>query len=146
MTQILFMLVLPFLHWWYFWGKRLTLLVSKRIFSSGILTSATTKRDGIITNTDLAAQVLSYFEIPKNSFITGHSIRSKATNEPLKYLIRLNEISVFNYKIRSNVVKSFIGCIIVVLLLSFVFMIYLKKYIHFLKPLLIAILVTPTIY
>ncbi|MGI6424354.1 MAG: phosphoglyceromutase [Tepidanaerobacteraceae bacterium] len=146
-TDTLFMLVVPFpssddISE----GKRLTPIgILEESFPPGILTSATTKRDGIITNTDLAAQVLSYFEIPKNSFITGHSIRSKATNEPLKYLMRLNEISVFNYKIRSNVVKSFIGCIIVVLLLSFVFMIYLKKYIHFLKPLLIAILVTPTI-
>lgn len=127
-------------------GKRLTpIIIFNESFSKGILTSATTKRDGIITNTDLAAHVLAYFRIPKNSLMTGHKMTSKNKNEPLEYLLKLNDISVFNYKTRAVVVKTYIGFIITVLLLSFVFMMYFKTYLHYIKPLLIAILITPTV-
>lgn len=142
----LFMLVVPFpSNEDITKGKKLTpIIVFNESISKGVLTSATTKRDGIITNTDLAAYVLAYFEIPRNSLMTGHKLTSKSINQPLEYLIKLNDISVFNYKIRAAVVKTYIGCIIAVLLLSFVFMVYFKRYLHYVKPLLIAILMTPT--
>lgn len=127
-------------------GKRLTPIIAfNRSISQGILTSATTKRDGIITNTDLAAQILAHFEIPKDTFMTGHKLISKSSNKPLEYLMKLNTISVFNYKTRAAVVKTFIGCIIAFLILSLIFMVFFKKYLKCIKPLLIAILITPTV-
>ena len=143
----LFMLVVPFpSNEDITRGKRLTpIIIFNESASKGILTSATTKRDGIITNTDLAAHVMSYFEIPKSSLMTGHKLTSKRINQPLEYIEKLNDISVFNYKIRSAVVKTYIGCIIAVLSLSFIFMVYLKRYLRYVKPLLIAILITPTV-
>lgn len=126
-------------------GRRLTpVIVFNDSLSKGVLTSATTKRDGIITNTDLAAHILSYFQIAKPSVMTGHQMISKSIDEPLDYLKNLNEISVFNYTFRGTVVKTYIGFIIVVLLLSFVLMIYFKPYVKLVKPLLIAVLITPT--
>lgn len=127
-------------------GNRLTpIIVSNDSVSKGILTSATTKRDGIITNTDLAAHVLTYFGIAKPSLMTGHQMISKSVDEPLEHLRSLNEISVFNYKTRSVVVKAYIGFIIVAMLLSFIFMVYFKRYLEWIKPLLIAVLIVPTV-
>lgn len=126
-------------------GKRLTpVIVLENSFSKGVLTSATTKRDGIITNTDLAAHILAYFDIAKPSIVTGHKMISKSVDEPLEYLKNLSEISAFNYQSRAVVVKTYIGFIIVVLLLAFVFMIYFKAYVAWIKPLLIAVLLVPT--
>lgn len=109
-------------------GNRLTPVITfSKSLQKGILTSATTKRDGVITNTDLATHVLAYFQIPKDSLMTGHEVTSKDVGEPLKYLLKLNEISVFNYKIRSAVVKTYISYIIAVFLATFVFMVYFKN-------------------
>lgn len=145
--DVLFMLVVPFPSSEDVTkGKRLTpIIVYDDTFSNGILTSATTRRDGIITNTDLAAHILSHFDILKPSIMTGHQMISKSVDEPLEYLRSLNEISTFNYKIRAVVVKAYIGFIMAVLLLSFILMIYFKRLLLWIKPLLIAVLITPTV-
>lgn len=126
-------------------GERLTpVIVSHPSIPRGILTSATTKRDGIITNTDLAAQVLGYFGIDKPSIMTGHHLTSKLIEEPLEYLKNLNKISVFNYNTRAIVVKTYIAFIIVILLFTLILMVYFKEYVKWMKPLLIAVLIVPT--
>jgi len=126
-------------------GERLTpVIVLNSDFSKGVLSSGTTKRDGIITNTDLAAHILSYFGIDKPSIMTGHHLVSKSASEPLEYLKNLNLISTFNYNMRAIVVKSYIGFIILVLLLTFVIMVYCREYVIWIKPLVIAALLVPT--
>jgi len=127
-------------------GDRLTpVIVLDSAVSKGVLTSATTKRAGIITNTDLAAHVLSYFGITKPSVMTGHPLSSKSVREPLEYLRDINKISVFNYNARATVVKSYIAFIILVLLLTFILLEYFKEYVAWMKPLLIAVLLVPTV-
>jgi len=110
------------------------------------LTSSTTKRPGIITNTDLSAEIMSFFGIDRGAPMTGHKFQYKEIEEPLGYLIELNNISVFNYKTRPIVVKTFISCIIIVLLLSIVFMVYFKEKSIYIKPFLVAILIGPTLF
>ncbi|WP_422446101.1 phosphoglyceromutase [Thermoanaerobacterium sp. DL9XJH110] len=128
-------------------GKRLTpVIVYGHSVPSGILTSSTTKRDGIVTNTDLAAEILGFFGIPGDSSMTGHRFIFKNTENALNFLQNLNSISVFNYKARPVVVRVFIGFIVTVLILSIVFILHLKKYLVYLKPLLTSVMVTPTLF
>lgn len=126
-------------------GKKLTpIVVFDNCSFRGILTSATTKRDGIITNTDLTAQVLEYFNISRSPHMSGHKIDCKIIEEPLEYLMNLNDISVFNYKSRATIVKTYIGFIIIALLLSLIFILYFKKYLSLIKSLLTAVLIIPS--
>lgn len=126
-------------------GKKLTPIIAlNKNIPSGTLTSATTKRDGIVTNTDIAACILDYFGIPKDSSMTGHKLTSKSMENPLEYLEELNRITIFNYKIRSSVVKTYIGCIIGVLTLFLISIKYFDKYLRYVKFLLIGVLITPT--
>ncbi|AEE92057.1 conserved membrane protein of unknown function [Tepidanaerobacter acetatoxydans Re1] len=127
-------------------GKKLTpVIVLNESIPKGVLTSATTKRDGIITNTDLTAHIVDYFGITKSPFMIGHKLISKNMDKPLEYLTKINEITAFNYKIRSTVVKAYIGCIIAILLMFLIFITYFKEHLHYIKPLLIAVLITPTV-
>lgn len=127
-------------------GKRLTPIITYgKSAPKGLLTSSTTKRDGIITNTDIAAQVLSFFGIETESPMTGHVFKYKDIQDPLNYIMELNSISVFNYNSRGVVVKTFIICIVAILLISIIIMIYFREFAVYTKPCLIAILITPTI-
>ncbi|WP_213951635.1 phosphoglyceromutase [Tepidanaerobacter syntrophicus] len=126
-------------------GKRLTPIIAlNKNIPSGTLTSATTKRDGIVTNTDIAACILDYFGIPKDASMTGHKLTAKNIENPLGYLEELNRIAIFNYKIRSSVVKTYIGFIIGVLILFLISIKYFEKYLTYVKFLLIGVLITPT--
>jgi len=72
-------------------------------------------------------------------------VSSKSVREPLEYLRDINKISVFNYNARATVVKSYIAFIILVLLLTFILLEYFKEYVAWMKPLLIAVLLVPTV-
>lgn len=127
-------------------GKKLTpIIVFGNSVPKGTVSSATTKREGIITNTDIAVEILNFFGLPKESPMTGHKFTYKQCNDNLDYLKNLNTISVFNYKARPIVIKTFIGFIIIVLIISLVCMTYLKDYLINIKPLLTAIMITPTV-
>ena len=62
--------------------------------------------------------------------MSGHKIDCKIIEEPLEYLMNLNDISVFNYKSRATIVKTYIGFIIIALLLSLIFILYFKNTYH----------------
>jgi len=144
----LFMLVTPFPSYEdAVAGKRLTPVIAYGDTVSGtVLTSSTTKRDGIITNTDLASQMLDFFGITRDSSMTGHKFIYKNVQDPLLFINELNAITVFNYKARPTIIKIFIGFIVASLVLAIIYIMHLKKYLKYLKRLLIAIMITPTLF
>ncbi|MCR4430876.1 MAG: phosphoglyceromutase [Tepidanaerobacteraceae bacterium] len=144
----LFMLVTPFPSYAdAAAGRKLTPVIACGDAVRGtILTSPTTKRDGIITNTDLAAQVLNYFGIPRDSTMTGHEFIYKNMANSLEYIYRLNAITVFNYKIRPAVVKAFIGIIVAGLILAVIFILCARKYLIYLRHMLVAIMIAPGLF
>lgn len=128
-------------------GKKFTpLILYGESVPKGIVTSATTKRDGIVTNTDIAPVVLDFFGISRQSPMTGHKFTYKNMDNPLEYLQNINTISVFNYNIRPIVIRVFIAFIITILLLSILLMVYCKNYSPYVKPFLTAIMITPTVF
>lgn len=144
----LFMLVTPFPSYAdVAAGRKLTPVIAYGDAVRGtILTSPTTKRDGIITNTDLASQVLNYFGIPRDPSMTGHEFIYKNMANSLEYIFRLNAITVFNYKIRPAVVKTFIGIIVAGLVLAVIFILCARKYLIYLRRLLVAIMIAPGLF
>ncbi|MDI3480694.1 MAG: hypothetical protein PWQ97_349 [Tepidanaerobacteraceae bacterium] len=144
----LFMLVTPFPSYSdAAAGRKLTPVIAYGDGVSGsILTSPTTKRDGIITNTDLAAQVIYYFGIPRDPSMTGHEFIYKNISDSLAYINRLNAITVFNYKTRPAVMKTFIGIIVVSLILAVTFILFARKYLIYISRLLVAIMIVPGLF
>lgn len=143
----LFMLVVPFPSYSDISdGKKLTpIVIFGNYVPKGTIASATTRRDGLITNTDIAVEVLDFLGISKESPMTGHKFTYNRRDNNLEYLKNLNTISVFNYKTRPVIIKAFIGFIIFVLIISLVCMTYLKDYLQYIKPLLTAVMITPIV-
>lgn len=143
----LFMLVVPFPSYSDISdGKKLTpIIIYGDSIPKGTMISATTKREGLITNTDIAVEILDHFGIPKESPMTGHKFIYNNRDDNLKYLKELNNISVFNYKARPVIVKTFIGFILFVLIISLLCMTYIKDYLMYIKPLLTAVMIAPIV-
>lgn len=128
-------------------GKKLTpVMAYSRSISKGILTSATTKRDGIITNTDLAAEIACFFGLEKDFSMIGHDLIYKSHRQPLQFLNDINQITVFNYRFRPKIISAFISYIIVVLLLCVICVNHRPNYLSYLRPFLMSIMLVPTVF
>lgn len=99
----------------------------------GLLYSNTTRRPGLITNTDLTASILSHLGIKPTPSITGQPINwvPFQRGEPLLFLEKMNERMVFTYQIRSPVIRPYIGLQILTLLLSVPLFFSFKKLIPY---------------
>lgn len=87
----------------------------------GLLTSASTRREGIILNIDIAPTVLRYFDINPPGSVTGRSITSNAGAGGLENLMELNDGLVLTHTIRVPIIKTYmtlqIGLVLVVMLM-----------------------------
>ncbi|GAB6139244.1 hypothetical protein [Halanaerobaculum tunisiense] len=89
-------------------GNKLTLtsIVGPQV-KDGLLKSATTRRQGLITNLDLAPTIYHYLTSEQADF-TGRSIFSQATNKSVDYLLTLQNKIRRTFAWRPIVVKGFI--------------------------------------
>lgn len=128
-------------------GKKLTPIIAyKKTNPAGLITSSTTKRDGIITNTDISAEILNHLGIKKDPAIMGNKFFYKKQSDALAKIQSIQEITVFNYKARPAIIKVFIGSIIVIMLASVIIAVYFKDFIPYLKPFIASIIITPTVF
>lgn len=111
--------------------------------SSGLATSSTTRRPGVIANVDLAPTVLSFFQIPVPVEMVGHPIESVNFTGSYDHLVSLNRKIIFTYTFRPYFIKSYVAMQIAVSL-AFLFLIYYgKNYLAFIIPFLQASMVMP---
>jgi hypothetical protein len=85
--------------------------------ATGFLASGTTRREGIVANTDIAPTVLDFFHLPVPEGMHGRKMTILPTLETNKSasLIRLNEEMIFINRYRSPLVKGYVlGQIILV--------------------------------
>lgn len=128
-------------------GKKLTPIIAYGSTVSGnVLSSPTTKRDGIITSTDIAAQITNFFSIPMDPTMTGHHFTYKKISDPLSYINKLNDVTTFNYVSRPVIFKSYIGLIVASLIMVIIFMLHLKKHLVYPQYLLTLIMITPSLF
>ncbi|KNF09883.1 alkaline phosphatase-like protein [Gottschalkia purinilytica] len=83
----------------------------------GILTSGTTRRNGIIANLDLAPTIANYLGTPINSFM-GHNINSSSVENNLEFVNKLNEKTNFVSNARSPFLTIYSVITIIFLIVS----------------------------
>ncbi len=109
-------------------GERLTpvITVGKDV-DTGVLTSYTTRREGIISNLDIAPYVVDYFNGSTNKFI-GHPMKILSMESSLDYIKNLNLNTAFVYNNRINVLYSFALYEIIISIIAFIGIQIFEKY------------------
>ena len=75
----------------------------------GLLTSASTRRPGVVATTDFAPTVLDWLGIPAPAAMSGHPFRVVPAAGAPERLDRLNRQVITTYRLRFPLVRSFIG-------------------------------------
>lgn len=86
---------------------------------SGVLTSATTRRKGIIGNLDIAPFIASYFDSNQSNFV-GKSFSTLSVDNNYRFIDKLNEYTAFVYIKRSEILSVFAIYEILIVLLIFI--------------------------
>lgn len=103
-------------------------IISGKNIEKGIVWSGTTKRDGLISNTDIAATVLGYFGIPpvvnlsgekKDIVLNGQIILSRSSADPVSEVGILGEKTTFIHNARYPFVKTYINTALFALIAAF---------------------------
>ncbi|MGE5587393.1 MAG: hypothetical protein ACM3ZO_04160 [Clostridia bacterium] len=77
--------------------------------SGALLTSATTRRDGLVASTDVAASVLSWLGVPAPSWILGAPVHAVPHSAPLSYLESMHGEIASTSLMRAPLLKTFVG-------------------------------------
>lgn len=88
------------------------MIMSNNHLTPGLVYSNTTRRPGLITNTDLTATILSFLEIEPTPHMTGQTIVGmpfEKEEDPITYLAKMNEEMLFTYQSRPQIIKPYIG-------------------------------------
>ena len=93
-------------------GKMLAPILAYGQGFHGLLTSATTRRPGVVANIDVAPTVLDFFALYEPGEVYGQPLTSTAHPDPLAYLLGREREMASVYKMRSYVVKGFIALIV----------------------------------
>lgn len=94
---------------------------------TGILSSDTTKREGIVTNFDFGATILNYFNAEGIEEFSGYPVKILKNNDPVKYLLETEEHSIYLRNTRKIFHWIYIILILIVILGYFVPVILKKK-------------------
>ncbi|MHB1127622.1 MAG: hypothetical protein ACYC2T_11835 [Bacillota bacterium] len=117
------------------WGKGI---------SPGLLTSGTTRRTGITSNTDLAPTILDHLGVPTPPAMTGRSLFSLATPAAtLPYLMELNRKTVFVHQARPYLVRGYIISQIAIVCLAVLALVFRYRWSRKLKPVILGLMAVP---
>jgi len=99
----------------------------------GVLTSSTTRRHGIIDNTDVAPTVISFLggEIP--FYMSGRPLSGESQSEATSYLSAQLQQMLIKTQIRVSVLTTYVTTVTIILLLSLVIILLGEKATRFLK-------------
>lgn len=119
----------------------------------GLLTSGTTKRPGLITNTDIAVTVAEFFgfapevKVGEKEIIPlyGRKIDSEYVENQVDNLKKLNNEAIFLAKSRYPLVKVFINSALVILIVSIVLLLSGQRRNKIIKFLLLALTFIPMV-
>jgi hypothetical protein len=98
-------------------GETLTMVIAwgENIEPGTLITSGSTRRRGIITNSDIAPTILSFGRINPSDFI-GRPIRSSHSNNSFNELQIIHDRTLLISQSRPNIIQSFIYCQVFILL------------------------------
>jgi len=112
----------------------------------GLAFSATTRREGIIANIDLAPTILNFFKVTVPDLMLGYPITARSSLvDSFSALYEMNRQMMSTYVQRAYLIKPFVGLQIIVSL-SFLLLFFLKRRrLNILKPFILASLTVPFI-
>jgi len=114
-------------------------------FGPGLLTSPSTRRQGLLANFDITATILRHFDLYRMGDIHGQPMESVSHSAPLSYLlVREHEMSRV-YLLRTPLIKGFIGVIIILVALSVAALFMKWQRLELLKMVLVAVVASPLI-
>ena len=88
-------------------GSSLTPIVIFRPHGwKGLLTSGTTRTDGLISSVDVAPTILHQADLPVPSFVTGRPVEAIASADPIEHLRRMEQVVTQQYRIRIPVLAA----------------------------------------
>lgn len=105
----------------------------------GLLTSGTTRREGIVANTDIAPTILEHFSLPVPGEMSGRPMTTVKVAHTMEKLLSLNQRLVFVHKARPPLVKGYILGQIIVLGAAALSLITGLKILKYLQPVLLAL-------
>jgi len=109
----------------------------------GLLTSATTRRRGVVANIDVTATVLKFFGLYQPEDIYGQPLTAIAQSNSLAYLLQREKEMAAVYRTRSPLIKGFIAVTILVLGFSVAALLCKWHNLALLKLMLLMVAATP---
>jgi len=113
--------------------------------SSGLLSSNSTRRQGIVANTDIAPTVLDFWEIEQPQEMVGRPLFTVKSEKNVTWLSNLNSQLVTNSEHRTIILRSFLILQIGYLVVStfLILLIKEKKILRFFEKFAIVFLILP---
>lgn len=112
----------------------------------GLLFSPTTKRQGIVMNTDLAPTILSFLNLKKPEWMSGQNMLWVKSENQLNKLIDMKKQLTLTYDARNCFQKGYCIYQLGILLVSLYFILTHKKAARLLQPFLLSVMVVPLVY
>ncbi len=112
----------------------------------GFLFSPTTKRQGIVMNTDLAPTILDFLGLKKPEWMSGQNMLWVKAENQLNKLVAMNKQLTLTYNARSVFQKGYCVYQIGLLLVSLYFILVHKKAARLLQPFLLSVMAVPLVY
>lgn len=112
-------------------------IVWEENMGSGLLTSETTRRPGIVTNIDIPATILSYLELDVPPSVLGRNMYVLSAQAQIKTLEHISLVSVSTYRDRPPIIQTYIGMQIIVLVGAVIVILTNRWRNHFIRRLLL---------
>jgi len=119
------------------------LLFWKQGSTPGLLISGTTRRQGIVANTDIAPTILSHFGLPVPGEMSGRPMHIVKKTNTLDWLMAQNQRLVFVNQARSPLVKGYVLGQIIVVAAAVISLFTKGRISKFLQPVLLALASVP---
>ncbi|MHB8171381.1 MAG: hypothetical protein ACYDG6_07550 [Thermincolia bacterium] len=112
----------------------------------GLLTSGTTKREGIVSNLDIAATIVDYLGLPQNPNIMGRPMEGMASNLTVAHLEEISKKAAITHLTRPILVKGYVTVQIIVLILAMVTVFWRKPQPRLMNPVLLWLMAVPMVF
>ncbi len=126
-------------------------------FGAGFLTSATTRRQGVVSNADIFPTILEHLGVDIPPGTEGRTLKSipvgtitEADSQlrdteatVISTLTQMNNDMVFVYKARPVLVKGYVGLIIIVMVVVIAIMVLWPHFLRYLRPGLLWLMAVP---
>lgn len=130
-------------------------IMSGRNVAGGLIWSGTTKRDGLISNTDIAATVVGLFALPpvisdsvqkKDIALNGQIILSRLSSDPVYEVGRLASKTAFIHNARYPFVRTYINTALSALIAAFLCLKLDVRAGSLLRPVLLGVTFMPAVF